>query len=100
MTLKYPIKITIGHKRNYEEYSFNEFSITGPDVKVETELIDKQYFLIKESSNANKFGEIRLNSEKYIINHIWIQRKDGLEINGHKIELQLAILGIANSVKI
>tara|TARA_Y100000385_G_scaffold217374_1_gene226452 strand:+ start:445 stop:1392 length:948 start_codon:yes stop_codon:yes gene_type:complete len=99
MTEKYPIKITIGPDQNYENYSFDEFSITNfNDVKVNTKLINKQILQIKKSGDK-EFGEIRLNSVKYTIAQIHIQRKDGLEINGHQIELQLVIAGISKKMK-
>ena len=101
MTGRYPIKITIGPDQNYENYSFDEFSITNfKDVKVNTKLsTNKKYLEIKQSSSDNEFGEIRLNNKIYTIDQLHIQRKNGLEINGHQIELQFVIVGISKKMK-
>ena len=47
----------------------------------------------------NEFDEIRLNNKIYTIAQLHIQRKDGLEINGHQIELQFVIVGISKKMK-
>ena len=59
MTEKYPIKITIGPDQNYENYSFDEFSITNfNDVKVNTTLKNKVSQLFEKLYTHFNFREI------------------------------------------